>query len=128
MLLRVSAIGQVGFFDERYFLYFEDSDYVQRFLDGDWQVAYVPASQVYHQVSSVVDRESREYVYYFARNRVWFMRRWSAWYHFMVFMGFNLLIKMPGAAIVFGLVQQKPALCMAYWRGTIDGIWKDNRE
>lgn len=39
MLLRAEAVRQVGLMDDRYFLYFEDADYTQRFLRAGWGVA-----------------------------------------------------------------------------------------
>ncbi|MDP2106386.1 MAG: glycosyltransferase family 2 protein, partial [Desulfobulbaceae bacterium] len=86
MLIKAQAIREVGMMDERYFLYYEDTDYCQRFIEKGFTLAYVPAARLIHEVSSTVGFQSRNYVYYFSRNRVWFMRRWATWYQYLVFM------------------------------------------
>ena len=41
MFARGSAIKEVGFFDDRFFMYYEDSDWCRRFWDFGWPVYYV---------------------------------------------------------------------------------------
>ena len=61
-------------------------------------------------------------LYYFARNRIWFMRRWARWYHFLTFMIYTTTVKVPGALIVFGLIRRQPELVRAFFRGYRDGL------
>jgi GT2 family glycosyltransferase len=122
MLIKSSALKVVGMMAEEYFLYFEDTDYCQRFIRGGYGLVYVPAAGLIHDVSSTVGFQSRDYVYYFSRNRVWFMRRWAKCYHLLVFMLYNTLVKLPGAVIVFGILRRKPELVMAYFKGYWHGI------
>ena len=50
MYFRHEALGQVGGFDEGYFLHCEDLDICKRMADGGWQVWFVPdAEAVHHQ-------------------------------------------------------------------------------
>ena len=48
MLLRKKALDQVGLFDERFFLYFEDEDLCCRMWHGGWKVCYIPLAKAYH--------------------------------------------------------------------------------
>lgn len=48
MFVRRSAIDEVGLFDERYFLYFEDADWCRRFRKAGWRVIYAPIAEVVH--------------------------------------------------------------------------------
>lgn len=48
MLLRRSAIDDVGLMDERYFLHCEDLDYCKRFLEKGWKILFVPDVEVVH--------------------------------------------------------------------------------
>lgn len=50
MLARTSALRQVGGFDERYFLYWEDADLCRRLRRGGHHVRYVPAATAVHRV------------------------------------------------------------------------------
>ncbi len=48
MLTRKEAIEKVGLWDERFFVYFEDTDWCRRFWRNNYQVVYFPSSQMSH--------------------------------------------------------------------------------
>ena len=48
LMLRHAAVEQVGLFDERFFLYFEEVDLCLRLRQAGWHVAYVPDATVTH--------------------------------------------------------------------------------
>lgn len=48
MLLRRSAVDEVGMFDEDFFIYFEETDLCHRLWLGGYKVVYEPKSLVYH--------------------------------------------------------------------------------
>lgn len=48
LLLRKKALDQVGLFDERFFLYFEDEDLCARMWRKGWEVVYIPQAKAYH--------------------------------------------------------------------------------
>ncbi len=48
MLVRASALAEVGFMDDRYFLYFEDVDWCRRFWHNGYKVVYFPDAVFYH--------------------------------------------------------------------------------
>ena len=48
ILIRGQAAQEAGFFDERFFMYFEDCDLCRRFWEKDWKVYYYPEVQVQH--------------------------------------------------------------------------------
>lgn len=50
LLGRRDALAQVGGFDERYFLYWEDADLCRRLRLRGWHVRYVPAATATHHV------------------------------------------------------------------------------
>ncbi len=52
MLLRRAAFEQVGGFDQRYFLYWEDADLCRRLRGSGFNVRYVPAAKAVHQVGA----------------------------------------------------------------------------
>ncbi len=47
MFLRVSILKEVGFFDERIFMYIEDADLTRRFLEKS-RTVYYPFAEVFH--------------------------------------------------------------------------------
>ncbi|MPY77479.1 MAG: glycosyltransferase [Actinophytocola sp.] len=58
MLLRREAFDDVGGFDQRYFMYFEDVDICDRFSKAGWQNVYVPSAAVMHIQGHSTAKES----------------------------------------------------------------------
>lgn len=58
ILIRRSALEQIGHFDERFFMYFEDVDLCRRAWESGWRVTYAPLAMFvhYHQRESEVKR------------------------------------------------------------------------
>lgn len=48
LMVRASCIPKVGYMDERFFLYFEDTDWCRRFGRAGYKVRYVPDAQMVH--------------------------------------------------------------------------------
>lgn len=48
LLIRKTALEEVGVFDERFFLYFEDTDLCRRFWAKGWRVRYLPHVHMLH--------------------------------------------------------------------------------
>ncbi len=48
MFVRRAAIDEVGLFDERFFVYFEDADWSRRFWLKKWSVVYHPGIEIIH--------------------------------------------------------------------------------
>lgn len=73
LLLNCQAVRQVGAFDERYYLYFEDTDLCLRLRNAGWDCVLVPGARVYH-VGNASTTGNRKYWrdYYYTRNRLLF--------------------------------------------------------
>lgn len=50
MVVRKKAIAEVGVFDERFFMYWEDADWCRRMWDRGWKVVYFPRAAILHLV------------------------------------------------------------------------------
>jgi len=48
LIARLQAVAQVGWLDERYFLYVEDTDWCRRFWNNGYQVYYVAEVELVH--------------------------------------------------------------------------------
>jgi len=48
IFIRAEALREVGLFDERFFLYFEDTDFSRRFWEKKWKVMYYPKVEIIH--------------------------------------------------------------------------------
>jgi GT2 family glycosyltransferase len=50
MVVRRKAIDDAGYFDERFFMYWEDADWCQRMRQRGWKIVYFPRAEVMHRV------------------------------------------------------------------------------
>ena len=73
--LRADAVRALGGFDERYFMYYEDTDLSLRMRTAGWSVAYVPEAVSVHQHAGSSGTTSPGFVEWNARNRAWNARR-----------------------------------------------------
>jgi len=48
VLLRAQMLREIGLFDERFFLYFEETDLCKRAAQGEWQCWYLPCARAVH--------------------------------------------------------------------------------
>ena len=57
MAVHMGRIRQVGFMDEQFFFYFEETDWCKRISDGGWHVLFVPAAEVMHMQGRSANRQ-----------------------------------------------------------------------
>ena len=70
-LYRRKMLDEIGLFDERYFLYCEDTDLGLRARWAGWECIYVPEAVVEHAYSKSAGRASPLKAYYVERNRLY---------------------------------------------------------
>lgn len=76
LLVRRSMLDRVGMFDERYFLYFEETDLCLRARRAGWKAVYLPQSRVMHigSVSTGMKTWKRKPPYWFD-SRLWYFTK-----------------------------------------------------
>jgi len=52
LMVRRTAIDQVGPMDEAYFMFNEDVDWCRRMKQGGWEVVYVPEAMIHHDIGA----------------------------------------------------------------------------
>ncbi|MGH2728498.1 MAG: glycosyltransferase family 2 protein, partial [Actinomycetota bacterium] len=78
MLVRRQLFDEIGLLPERYFLYFEETDFNIRARRAGWRVLLEPRSRVLHFRRSWGSVPAPYYVYYYVRNRILFGRTFTA--------------------------------------------------
>ena len=76
MLIKRSLFSEIGYFDEKYFLYMEDADYCWRAANAGFKIICVPQCTILHKVnSSSSDKYENLPLYYMTRNRLYFAKK-----------------------------------------------------
>ena len=76
LMVRKAAIDAVGFFDERYFFFFEETDWAYQMRRAGWKVLYVPNAFIYHHQGQSIGRSFRSRIEFY-RSRYQFFRKWK---------------------------------------------------
>lgn len=77
MFIRIQILDQIGLFDPKYFLYYEENDLCQRARRKKWKLFYIPDSIVWHANAQSTGVGSPLVEYYTTRNRLLFGFRYA---------------------------------------------------
>lgn len=83
--IKRKVLEQVPAMDERYFIYFEESDWNFAVKKAGFKIVTSPSAKVYHRVSRSLGMESPLFYYYRTRNNLLFAIRHSPFYCLPVF-------------------------------------------
>lgn len=76
LLVRRSAIDQVGGFDERFFMYFEETDWCRRFKQVGWAVVFEPSARARHLGGQSSDQAPLRRHCEFNESKCRYVRKW----------------------------------------------------
>ncbi len=121
LMLPVRTLETVGYIDETYYMYNEDTDWSTRALRSGGGVLYVPAARLWHKVSTSSGGGLTRYkIYHRIRSTLAYYRRYAAWYHW-----FGILPATAVRAIGFAIAQTasgEGGRVSALIRGVVDGV------
>ena len=85
LLVKKQVFYDIGVMDEKYFMYFDDTDFLYRlFKDGRHKIFYCPYTKFYHKVGSISrsfnNKDGKMYrgesfIKYTVRNHIYFLRK-----------------------------------------------------
>ncbi len=77
-LIKKDVLEKVGFFDDKYFLYYEDADLCMRVKNNGYDILYAPKAVLWHKNASASGGSgSKLQDYYITRNRMLFGIRYA---------------------------------------------------
>ena len=79
MLVRRTAYEQIGGFDERFFMYSEETDWQWRMQKAGWGVAFTPAAEVTHLAGASGADDKPRISRYFFESLDWYVRKHHGW-------------------------------------------------
>jgi GT2 family glycosyltransferase len=81
VVLRTRMLAEIGFFDERFFIYYEETDLCRRARQNGWEVYFIPDAEVVH-IGGASSQTRKDEVYDPAGAQVLSFRMRSEWlYH-----------------------------------------------
>ena len=75
LLVRKKAIDEVGMFDERYFFFFEETDWAYQMKKAGWKIFHIPTAFIYHLQGQSIGSDVRSRIEFY-RSRYLFFRKW----------------------------------------------------
>lgn len=118
LLIPMKVIDKAGLLDERFFLYYEDTEYSFRLRKMGIEIYYCPKARVYHKVGgSSMGAQSPLCAYYISRNWLVCNRQYLG-ARYPIFLLYYILNR--GFLSLIWLIQGKPQLVAAIWRGVSD--------
>jgi GT2 family glycosyltransferase len=74
ILVKRAVVEAIGVIDERFFIYFEETEWCARARRAGFRILYVPSARMWHKVKPDARGYSRRYLYLMARNRLLYLR------------------------------------------------------
>ena len=108
VMVRKKSMDEVGVFDERYFFFFEETDWAYRMRRGGWGVYFVPAARIVHAQGRTVGSGAESRIMFY-RSRYLFFRKWrpSSFPLFYAIISLRLLVNalfsLAGLVLTLGL-------------------------
>lgn len=75
LMVRKTAMEAVGLLDERYFFFFEETDWAKSMKDAGWQIFFVPSARIFHFQGQTVGHDVRSR-FLFYRSRYMYLKKW----------------------------------------------------
>ena len=121
MLIRRDCLETVGLFDERFFMYYEDSDYCLRARRAGRRAIIVPRARMWHKVAaSSGGDDSPGERYYMALSSVQFFRKNVQGWSWLIVAPYRTASALR-TSIRLVMSGQSRAV-QSYWRGIRDGL------
>jgi hypothetical protein len=120
LLVKRRLLEQVGLFDERFFMYYEDQDLCLRAQAAGYRLLVVPAARMWHRVAGSTGEGSPLQKYYLARSSVLFFARHTPWPLIPLIVGYRLGVAVK--QVVLAAQKCHWDVVLAYLRGLLDGL------
>jgi len=122
LMVRKAAMDAVGWFDERYFFFFEETDWAYRMRLAGWKVFHVPTARIYHLQGQSIGPDIRSRIEFY-RSRYQFFEKWySPAYYVLV-----RLVIFGRLTVNWVLTALTVVLTLGFIRGSRDKLWVYSR-
>jgi GT2 family glycosyltransferase len=111
LMVRKSAIDGVGGLDERYFFFFEETDWARTMKNTGGKIFHVPSAKIYHLQGKSVGADVRSRILFYRSRYLYFMKWESAPYSSVVSLVIvlrlfvNWLLTGAGVVLTLGMIR-----------------------
>lgn len=93
LLIKATALKDIGLFDEKFFAYLEDADLCRRALDKGWNLVYVPNAVIWHKVSQSTGGSAFKPIPLFLRirNRIIYQKKYANLFIYSLFLVYHVI-------------------------------------
>jgi GT2 family glycosyltransferase len=128
-LVRKAVIEKIGLIDTSYVMHYEESDWAMRTRLAGYRIMFCPTAVTYHNIPQpesgtlrgTIGFDNTYRIFYAARNRVLFMKKYSGWIKFLAFiLVFNNVFLFKYCIIL--LRHKRTDLMLSYFRGYMSGF------
>ena len=85
ILVRKKAMNDIGVFDERYFFFFEETDWACRMRSAGWKIYHVPSAVIYHLQGKSVGESIRSRMEFYRSRYQFFQKYKNQTYVFIIY-------------------------------------------
>lgn len=116
---RKKAIDDIGLFDERYFFFFEETDWAYRMKRGGWTIYLVPTAKIFHAQGKTVGSNVDARIMFY-RSRYLFFKKWHPHsyilFHSVIFLRLiaNIILSLTGLLLTGGFKNSIRKKCIVY--------------
>ena len=129
-LAKNSTLKEVSFFDDRFFMYYEDVDLSFRIKKAGYNLIYQPASVIYHEAGVSLKNKTKNkegylspYIHYLnARNKLFFLKKHTVIYLFPGVIIFNFFHAI--TFIGYFVVRGRFSKLSHFTKGLRDGLFE----
>jgi GT2 family glycosyltransferase len=98
LLCKRAALERAGLLDERFFMYYEETEWCVRAARAGFRIVHLPAARIWHKIPLDARADQPYVAYYMTRNRLLFLRTTSAaalaWVHAIVLQDLRTLVSL----------------------------------
>ncbi len=116
IFFRKKIIEKIGFLDNSFFAYYEETEWQTRAQRAGFKISWVPTAKLWHKVAySTGGGRSPLSAYYLVRNRGYYIKKYSK-HKFIAYLFWLIEIKL---RILYGLLKDRKYAKMT-WKGMVD--------
>jgi len=119
MLIKASALEDLGLFDPDFFVLLEETEWCLRAKKAGYKIVFVPTARVYHKEGFSATRRCKFY-YYSNRNRILLLKKHQKSLRKAVY-GVSITLRTLAASIILS-VKAEPTLAMCTLNGFFNGL------